>query len=82
MRNIDSSPWLQHPELVEIKLVPSPTAKDLRVNEFTLNVRIKQLAAPEDPKAAHPAARPSPAAPAAPAPGAPPPAKPKGAKDV
>ncbi len=66
MRNIDSSPWLQSPELVEIKSVPSPVAKDLRVNEFTLNVQIKQAAPPEEPKAA-PAARPAPATPAAPA---------------
>jgi type IV pilus assembly protein PilN len=85
MRNIDSSPWLTQPELVEIKLIPSPTAKDLRINEFTLNARIKQAAPPEEPKAA--AARPAPAAPAAApappsaAPAAPPP-KSKGAKDV
>jgi type IV pilus assembly protein PilN len=94
MRNLDTSPWLRNPELVEIKLVPSPGAKDLRVNEFTLNVSIKQLAAPEEGKAA-PGARPSPAATAAPgapaaapaappaAPAAPPPpGKAKGAKDV
>ncbi len=85
MRNIDSSPWLQSPELVEIKSVPSPATKDLRVNEFTLNVQIKQAAPPEEPKAA-PAARPAtpgaPAAPAtAPAPAAPP-GKPKSSKDV
>jgi len=83
MRNIDSSPWLTQPELVEIKLVQSPLAKDLRINEFTLNVKIKQLAPPEEPKA--PAARPAtPGAPAAAPPAAPPaaPAKPKGAKDV
>ena len=86
MRNIDASPWLTQPELVEIKLVPSPLAKDLRINEFTLNAKIKQLAPVEEPKAQ--AARPAPAAPAAtPAPpaGAPPaaaPPKPKGAKDV
>ena len=85
MRNIDSSPWLTQPELVEIKLVPSPLAKDLRINEFTLNARVKQLAPPEEPKA--PAAPPASAAPAAaPAPPsaapAAPPAKPKGAKDV
>ena len=84
MRNIDSSPWLTQPELVEIKLVASPIAKDLRINEFTLNAKIKQLAPPEESKA--PAARPAPAAPAAaPAPPAAPPAapaKPKGAKDV
>jgi type IV pilus assembly protein PilN len=79
MRNIDSSPWLQQPELVEIKLVPSPLAKDLRINEFTLNVKMKQLEPPEEPKVA-PAARPAPAAPPAATPA--PPAKPKGAKDV
>ena len=79
MRNIDSSPWLQQPELVEIKLVPSPLAKDLRINEFTLNVKIKQLAPPEEPKVA-PAVRPTPAAPPAGTPA--PAAKPKGAKDV
>ena len=85
MRNIDSSPWLTQPELVEIKLIPSPIAKDLRINEFTLNAKIKQTAPPEEPKAA--VARPAPAAPAAApappaaAPAAPPP-KPKGAKDV
>jgi len=85
MRNIDSSPWLTQPELVEIKLIPSPIAKDLRINEFTLNAKLKQVAPPEEPKA--PTARAAPAAPAAApappaaAPGAPPP-KPKGAKDV
>ena len=79
MRNIDGSPWLQQPELVEIKLVPSPLGKDLRINEFTLNVKIKQLAPPEEPKLA-PAARPTPAAPPAGTPA--PAAKPKGAKDV
>ena len=82
MRNIDASPWLTQPELVEIKLVASPSAKDLRINEFTLNARIKQLAPPEEPKAAP--ARPAPTAQPAPpsaAPAATPP-KPKGAKDV
>jgi type IV pilus assembly protein PilN len=65
MRNIESSPWLTQPELVEIKSVPSPINKDLRVSEFTLNVQVKKVAPPEEPKAA---ARP-PAAPAAPAKG-------------
>jgi len=74
MRNIEASPWLQNPELVEIKSVVSPTAKDLRVNEFTLNVRLKQTAPPEEPKAA-PAARPAPATTA-------PPATAKGAKGI
>jgi type IV pilus assembly protein PilN len=74
MRNIEASPWLQNPELVEIKAVASPVTKDLRVNEFTLNVQLKQTAPPEEPKAA-PAARPAPAT-------TPPPAKAKGAKDT
>ena len=74
MRNIEASPWLQNPELVEIKSVVSPTSKDLRVNEFTLNARLKQTAPPEDPKAA-PAARPAPATTA-------PPANAKGAKGI
>ena len=86
MRNIDSSPWLQSPELVEIKAVPSPTTKDLRVNEFTLNVQIKRAAPPEETKAA-PAAR-APAAASAPAPApapaapAAPPSKAKSPKDI
>lgn len=82
MRNIDASPWLVQPELVEIKSVPSPVAKDLRVNEFTLNVQIKQTAPPEESKSA---AAPTGAAAApkpAPKPAATPPAKAKGAKDV
>ena len=74
MRNIDASPWLQNPELVEIKSVASPQSKELRVNEFTLNVQIKQVAPPEDPKAA-PGTRPAPGTAA-------PPAKGKGAKDT
>jgi type IV pilus assembly protein PilN len=85
MRNIDSSPWLTSPELVEIKSVQSPVAKDLRVNEFTLNVQIKRVAPPDETKAAAPAARaapaPAPAAPASPAPAAPP-GKAKSPKDI
>jgi len=69
MRNIESSPWLRQPELVEIKSVPSPVTKDLRVNEFTLNVQIKQTAPPEEPKATPAAAArlPPATAPASPA---------------
>ena len=58
MRNIDSSPWLTQPELVEIKSVPSPLNKDLRVSEFTLNVQVKQAAPPEEPKPARAVAGP------------------------
>jgi type IV pilus assembly protein PilN len=78
MRNIDSSPWLHQPELVEIKSVPSPVTKDLRVNEFTLNVQIKQSAPPEEPKPAA-GARAAPATPSA-TPATP--AKAKGPKDI
>jgi len=74
MRNIDSSPWLQQPELVEIKSVPSPLNKDLRVSEFTLNVQVKKVAPIEEPKTPRPTVVPAPAAPAAAAP-----AKAKGA---
>jgi len=79
MRNIEASPWLHLPELVEIKSVPAPNSKELRVNEFTLNVQLKQTAPPEEPKPlAAEAARPPAAAPAAPAA----PAAKKGAKDI
>jgi type IV pilus assembly protein PilN len=43
MRNIEASPWLSTPELVEIKLVPMPGGRDAtqKINEFTLNFQIK-----------------------------------------
>jgi type IV pilus assembly protein PilN len=41
MRNIESSPWLTLPELVEIKSVPLEKQK---INEFTLNLQLKRLA--------------------------------------
>ena len=69
MRNIESSPWITQPELVEIKSVPSPINKDLRVSEFTLNVQVKKVAPPEEPKVARPPAASAPA-PAVPAPAA------------
>jgi type IV pilus assembly protein PilN len=50
MRNIEASPWLEHPELVEIKAVASPLSKDLRVNEFTLSFKVKRAAPPEQAK--------------------------------
>jgi len=44
MRNIEASPWLSNPELVQIKLVSMPGAKDAnpKVNEFTLGFQIKR----------------------------------------
>src|SRR5450432_4319500 len=40
MRNIESSPWLTLPELVEIKSVPLEKQK---INEFILNLQVKRL---------------------------------------
>ena len=66
MRNIEASPWLTNPELVEIKLVPAPGAaanQDLKINEFTLNFMVKR-AAPAEVKAPAAAPKGAPAAPA------------------
>ncbi|HET9337473.1 MAG TPA: PilN domain-containing protein [Casimicrobiaceae bacterium] len=47
MRNIEASPWVTAPELVEIKLVSLPGAARgaaaQQVNEFTLNFQVKRL---------------------------------------
>lgn len=43
MRNIESSPWLAKPALVEIKSVQLPGG---RANEFTLNLEVKRAAPP------------------------------------
>ena len=77
MRNIEASPWLANPELIEIKLVPVPGApkdRDLKINEFTMSFMIKRAATTE---AKLGPATPAPAAPAAPAKA--PPAKTKAA---
>ena len=68
MRNIEASPWLVNPELVEIKLVPAPGTpkdRDLKINEFTLNFLVKR-AEPTDgpPTGARPNGAPPAAAPA------------------
>jgi type IV pilus assembly protein PilN len=72
MRNIESSPWITRPELVEIKAVPVPGARDKdapRVNEFTLTFQLKRAAPPLEVKpAAAPTAPPAKAAPPAPRP--------------
>ncbi|MES2353748.1 MAG: PilN domain-containing protein [Pseudomonadota bacterium] len=39
MRNLASSPWLESPELVEIK---AATLNNVRANEFSLNIKIKR----------------------------------------
>jgi len=49
MRNIEGSPWLEKPELVEIKLVNMPGARGTepaQMNQFTLNFQIRR-ATPE-----------------------------------
>ena len=58
MRNIESSPWLGQPELVEIKSVGLDKQK---VNEFTLVVQMKRALQMPDTR---PAAAPGKAAPA------------------
>ena len=83
MRNIEASPWIDKPELVEIKLVPQPLAQGQKVsgevpkiNEFVLNFQVKRAAAPLDLKAASSQGKPATATPA----GAPAVAAAKGAK--
>jgi type IV pilus assembly protein PilO len=76
MRNIEGSPWLEKPELVEIKLVNQPGSGNAKtsggdapkINEFTLNFQVKRAAAP--PLDLKPASAPGGKAPAAKAPGA------------
>jgi type IV pilus assembly protein PilN len=76
MRNIEGSPWLEKPELVEIKLVNQPGSGNAKtsggdapkINEITLNFQVKRAAAP--PLDLKPASAPGGKAPAAKAPGA------------
>ena len=46
MRNIESSPWLEKPALVEIKSVQLPNVAG-KVNEFTLTLQVKRVAPPD-----------------------------------
>ncbi len=51
MRNIEGSPWLEKPELVEITLVTVPAVgrtEPQRLNQFTLNFEIRRAAPPLD----------------------------------
>jgi type IV pilus assembly protein PilN len=69
MRNIESSPWLGKPELVEIKLVPlssGKTSEAQKVSEFTLNLQVKREAPPQPAAAPRGAGSPKPAAPGSP----------------
>ena len=42
MRNLGASPYLENPELVEIKSAPAPDKSGNRVNEFNMNISIKR----------------------------------------
>ncbi len=45
MRNLGASPYLENPELVEIRAVPAPDKSGNRVNEFNMNISIKRAKA-------------------------------------
>ena len=63
MRNLESSPYLENANLIEIKAVTTPSS---RVNEFTLNFQVKRVQ-PAAASTAVPAAAPAKAPGAAPA---------------
>ena len=69
MRNIEASPWLSSPELVEIKLVPAPGTpkdRDQKINEFVLSFLVKRVV-PVEAKLSEPTVtKGTPGAPAAP----------------
>jgi type IV pilus assembly protein PilN len=47
MRNLGASPYLENPELVEIKATPAPDKSGNRINEFSMNISIKRAKADE-----------------------------------
>jgi type IV pilus assembly protein PilN len=61
MRNLGASPYLENPELVEIKAVPNPDKSGTKVNEFNMNIFIKR-AQPEGPAGKGAAGKPAGAA--------------------
>ena len=61
MRNIDASPWLERPELVEIR---ATQVANKRVNEFNVNFSLKRAQAPADKAQAGAATKDAPKAPA------------------
>jgi len=61
MRNIESSPWLANPKLIEIR---GSTLGKMRISEFNMDLAMKRPTAPDAKKAAPAAA--APAAPKAP----------------
>ena len=49
MRNLGASPYLENPELVEIRAVNHPNQPSQRVNEFLMNISIKRAKADDKP---------------------------------
>lgn len=47
MRNLGASPYLENPELVEIKAVSLDNNPNKRVNEFSMNISVKRAKAEE-----------------------------------
>ena len=47
MRNLGASPYLENPELVEIKAVNLDNNPNKRVNEFSMNISVKRAKAEE-----------------------------------
>jgi type IV pilus assembly protein PilN len=54
MRNIESSPWLERPELVEVR---AANVDKRRVSEFNMNLSLKRVAGKDDPAAKGAAAK-------------------------
>ena len=52
MRNLGASPYLENPELIEIKAVTAPDKSGSRVNEFNMNISIKRASADDAGKTA------------------------------
>jgi len=61
MRNLGASPYLENPELVEIKAVLLDNNPNKRVNEFSMNISVKRAKAEEGKSAAKRAADSTPA---------------------
>ena len=54
MRNIEASPWLEKPDLIEVKA--AVTGDKRRVSEFSMNFSVKRVEPPKDAAKAAPAA--------------------------
>ena len=61
MRNLGASPYLENPELVEIKAIMLNNDPNKRVNEFSMNISVKRAKAEEGKGAAKKAADAKPA---------------------